>query len=134
MVKIDMGAHIDGFIAVVAHTVVISDEKTKITGRKADTILAAHLASEAALRLVKPGNEVCSIVLAKVSFFWDQSQDMGSSSFLLKKQVSDYLTYLVYKLEACFLAGEITWTPVLNRISEKTDFGTSRLNRLDIFS
>ena len=63
MVKIDMGAHIDGFIAVVAHTVVISDEKTKITGRKADTILAAHLASEAALRLVKPGNEVCSIVL-----------------------------------------------------------------------
>ena len=69
MVKIDMGAHIDGFIAVVAHTVVISDEKTKITGRKADTILAAHLASEAALRLVKPGNEVCSIVLAKVSFF-----------------------------------------------------------------
>ena len=101
MVKIDMGAHIDGFIAVVAHTVVISDEKTKITGRKADTILAAHLASEAALRLVKPGNEVCSIVLTK-------SQDMGSSSFLLKKQVSDYLTYLVYKLEACFLAGEIT--------------------------
>ena len=73
MVKIDMGAHIDGFIAVVAHTVVISDEKTKITGRKADTILAAHLASEAALRLVKPGNEVCSIVLTKVSFFWDQS-------------------------------------------------------------
>ena len=69
-----------------------------------------------------------------VSFFWDQSQDMGSSSFLLKKQVSDYLTYLVYKLEACFLAGEITWTPVLTRISEKTDFGTSRLNRLDIFS
>ena len=58
MVKLDMGAHIDGFIAVVAHTVVISDEKTKITGRKADTILAAHLASEAALRLVKPGNEV----------------------------------------------------------------------------
>ena len=87
MVKIDMGAHIDGFIAVVAHTVVISDEKTKITGRKADTILAAHLASEAALRLVKPGNEVCSIVLTKVSFFWDQSQDMGSSSFLLKKQI-----------------------------------------------
>lgn len=29
MVKIDMGAHIDGFIAVVAHTVVISDEKNK---------------------------------------------------------------------------------------------------------
>ncbi len=61
MVKIDMGAHIDGFIAVVAHTVVVGHEKgTKVTGRKADVMLAAHLAAEAALRLVKPGNEVRS--------------------------------------------------------------------------
>jgi methionine aminopeptidase len=58
MVKIDLGAHIDGFIAVVAHTVVAG--KDKITGRQADVMLAAHLASEAALRLVKPGNEVCT--------------------------------------------------------------------------
>lgn len=31
----------------------------KVTGRKADAMLAAHVASEIALRLVKPGNEVC---------------------------------------------------------------------------
>ena len=35
-------------------------EKPVIEGRKADAILAAHFASEAALRLVKPGNEVCT--------------------------------------------------------------------------
>ena len=29
----------------------------KVTGRKADAMMAAHLASEAALRLVKPGND-----------------------------------------------------------------------------
>merc|ERR1712212_872025 len=59
MVKIDMGAHIDGFIAVVAHTLVVGVNKdsAQLTGRKADAMLAAHLASEAALRLVKPGNE-----------------------------------------------------------------------------
>ena len=58
-VKIDMGAHIDGFIAVVAHTVVVGTSKDKkVKGRQADAIMAAHLASEAALRLVKPGNEV----------------------------------------------------------------------------
>lgn len=62
VVKIDMGAHIDGFIAVVAHTVIVSDGKSKITGRKADAVLAAHLAAEAALRLVKPGNEVLIII------------------------------------------------------------------------
>ena len=59
MVKIDLGAHIDGFIAVVAHTVVVGSSKdNKVKGRAADAIMAAHLASEAALRLVKQGNEV----------------------------------------------------------------------------
>jgi len=59
MAKIDMGAHIDGFIAVVAHTVVVGVDK--VTGRQADALLAAHLASEAALRLVKPGNETYAV-------------------------------------------------------------------------
>jgi methionine aminopeptidase len=54
-----LGAHIDGFIAVAAHTIVVGlDAGAKVTGRKADVILAAHYASEAALRLVKPSNEV----------------------------------------------------------------------------
>jgi len=62
MVKIDMGAHIDGFIAVVAHTVVVgATVDNPVTGSKADALLAAHLASEAALRLVKPGNETYEI-------------------------------------------------------------------------
>lgn len=55
-----MGAHIDGFIAVVAHTHVV-EPKEKVTGRKADVVLAAYYASEAALRLVKPGNEVSTL-------------------------------------------------------------------------
>lgn len=59
MVKIDLGAHIDGFIAVVAHTVVVGEEK--VGGKKADALLAAHLAAEAALRLVKPGNETYTV-------------------------------------------------------------------------
>lgn len=58
----DLGAHIDGFIAVVAHTVVVGDNgEGKVTGRKADVILAAHYASQAALRLLKPGNETYTI-------------------------------------------------------------------------
>jgi len=62
MVKIDMGAHIDGFIAVVAHTVVVgATVENPVTGGKADALMAAHLASEAALRLVKPGNETYEV-------------------------------------------------------------------------
>eukprot|EP00058_Branchiostoma_floridae_P019926 XP_002605416.1 hypothetical protein BRAFLDRAFT_278505 [Branchiostoma floridae] len=42
MVKIDLGVHIDGFIAGVAHTLVVGASKDKpVTGRKADVIQAA---------------------------------------------------------------------------------------------
>ena len=33
-------------------------EKPVVDGRRADALLAAHYAQEAAIRLVKPGNEV----------------------------------------------------------------------------
>jgi hypothetical protein len=55
----DLGAHIDNFIAVGAHTVVVPAEgKTDgvITGPQADVIAAAYHAAELAVRLIKPGN------------------------------------------------------------------------------
>ncbi|GJS10396.1 ERBB-3 binding protein 1 [Tanacetum coccineum] len=52
---IDMGCHIDGFIAVVAHTHVL--HKGPVTGRAADFIAAANMAAEVALRLVRPGKK-----------------------------------------------------------------------------
>lgn len=62
LVKIDLGAHIDGFIAVVAHSLVIGASPTNLVeGKKANVLLAAHYASEAALRLLKPGNETYTI-------------------------------------------------------------------------
>lgn len=58
VVKIDLGAHIDGFIAVAAYTVAVqaADPAAKVSGRAADVILAAYWASQAALRLIKPNN------------------------------------------------------------------------------
>lgn len=52
----DMGCHIDGFIAVVAHTHVL--QEGPVTGRAADVIAAANTAAEVALRLVRPGRKV----------------------------------------------------------------------------
>ena len=55
----DLGAHIDGLIGVVGHTVVCTANPTvPITGRKSDAICAAYYAAEAALRLLRPGNKV----------------------------------------------------------------------------
>ncbi|THD22089.1 Proliferation-associated protein 2G4 [Fasciola hepatica] len=58
LVKIDLGAHIDGFAAVVGHTVVVgSSQERRVTGKKADVVIAAHTAAEVALRQLRPGNE-----------------------------------------------------------------------------
>jgi len=65
----DLGAHIDGFIAVVAHTLVVGASlERKVTGKKANVVLAAYLASQAALRLLKPGNEVIISLTFSLNF------------------------------------------------------------------
>lgn len=44
---------------MIAHTIVVgANSDTKITGKKANCFLAAHYASQAALRLMRPGIEV----------------------------------------------------------------------------
>ncbi|KAJ6746931.1 hypothetical protein OIU74_029408, partial [Salix koriyanagi] len=55
IVKIDLGCHIDGFIAVVGHTHALQSGPVK--GRAADVIAAANTAAEVALRLVRPGKK-----------------------------------------------------------------------------
>ncbi|PVD35986.1 hypothetical protein C0Q70_02956 [Pomacea canaliculata] len=92
MVKIDLGAHVDGFIAVAAHTVVIGASKeSKVTGRKADVMMAAHMASEAALRLVKPGNENYQVTdgIQKVADCYKCKPLEGMLSHQLLKNVID---------------------------------------------
>lgn len=55
IVKIDLGVHIDGYIASVAHTMIVEPED-KIEGPLADLFTAARYAVEAAHKVIKPGN------------------------------------------------------------------------------
>jgi curved DNA binding protein len=89
--KIDLGAHIDGFIAVVAHTLVVQETAGKITGRLADVILAAHYASEAALRLVKPSNESDKVTetVTKIAESFKCKPIEGILSHELKQNILD---------------------------------------------
>lgn len=65
VVKIDLGAHIDGYIACAAHTLVVTSTPDQaVTGKKADVICAAYFASEAALRLFRPGRKNSEITKA----------------------------------------------------------------------
>ncbi|KAJ0978293.1 hypothetical protein J5N97_013776 [Dioscorea zingiberensis] len=89
IVKIDMGCHIDGFIAVVAHTHVI--QEGPITGRAADVIAAANTAAEVALRLVRPGknNKDVTEAIQKVAAAYDCKIVEGVLSHQLKQFVID---------------------------------------------
>ncbi|KAL1816967.1 hypothetical protein DCAR_0521381 [Daucus carota subsp. sativus] len=89
VLKIDMGCHVDGFIAVVAHTHVLQDGK--VTGKAANVIAAANTAAEVALRLVRPGkkNKDVSEAVQKVAAAYDCKIVEGVLSHQLKQFVID---------------------------------------------
>lgn len=89
VVKIDMGCHIDGFIAIVAHTHVLQDGP--VTGKAADVIAAANTAAEVALRLVRPGrkNQDVTEAIQKVAAAYDCKIVEGVLSHQMKQFVID---------------------------------------------
>merc|ERR1719359_1354291 len=87
--KIDLACHIDGFIAAAAHTIVIGGEK--VEDRRADVIMAAWNAAEAALRLVQAGNTNTQVTeaFAKVAEEFKCKPVQGVLSHQLKKHIID---------------------------------------------
>jgi len=58
VVKIHLGAHIDGFAAISAETMIVGvSESEPASGRQAEVVKAAWTAAEAAMRTVKAGNK-----------------------------------------------------------------------------
>lgn len=92
LVKIDLGCHIDGYIAVVAHTLVVgATREKKVTGRKADVILAAYHAAEAAIRLIKPGesNNNVTEMIDRIAHAYHCKPVEGMISYQMSRGVID---------------------------------------------
>jgi methionine aminopeptidase len=73
-VKLHLGAHIDGFAAITAETIVVgATPENPVTGRRADALRAAWSAAEVAMRLVRVGNKNWQVTEAvgKVAAAWD---------------------------------------------------------------
>lgn len=87
--KIDMACHFDGFIAAAAHTVVVGD--TKVEDNRANVIMAAWTAAEAALRLVQVGNTNTAVTaaFAKAAAEFNCKPMQGVLSHQIKKHVID---------------------------------------------
>jgi hypothetical protein len=74
VVKLHLGAHIDGFAAISAETIVVgATAQNPVTGRRADALRAAWTAAEVAMRLVRVGNKNWQVTEAvgKVAAAWD---------------------------------------------------------------
>jgi curved DNA binding protein len=92
VVKIDLGCHIDGYIAVVAHTIVVgATREKKVTGQRADCILAAYYAAEAALRLIKPNetNIAVTEMIDRISNVYHCKPIEGMISYQMSRGLID---------------------------------------------
>lgn len=80
--KIHIGAHIDGFAAVTAETIVVgATAENPVTGRRADVLKAAYTAAEVAMRLIKVGGKNWAVTEAvgKVAAVWECKAVEGRS-------------------------------------------------------
>ncbi|KAG1887046.1 peptidase M24, structural domain-containing protein [Suillus subluteus] len=92
VVKVHIGAHIDGFAAISAETIVVgASEQEPVTGRKADVIKAAWHAAEIAMRLMKVGNKNFTVTdaVAKTAAAWDCKPVEGMLSCQQSQNVID---------------------------------------------
>lgn len=94
MVKIDLGCHVDGYIAVAAHTVqvgYIANPEAPITGTKADLWHCAYACAEVASRMIKPGNKNAMVTdaMKKICEAFGCASITGTLMHQMKRYVID---------------------------------------------
>ena len=100
VVKLHLGAHIDGFAAITAETIVVgATPENPVTGRRADALRAAWSAAEVAMRLVRVGNKNWQVTEAvgKVAAAWDCKPVEGA--FARRERMAE--TEMTYGKECC---------------------------------
>lgn len=119
LVKIDLGVHIDGFIAVVAHTITVAGEKDLSPAdiaKRNNVLSAAYTAAEVAVRMMKPGNTNNQVTAAikSVADAFQVNPISGTLMHQMKQYVIDGNKMILlkdepeHKIDACtFEAGEV---------------------------
>eukprot|EP01028_Stygiella_incarcerata_P001202 TRINITY_DN11910_c0_g1_i3.p2 TRINITY_DN11910_c0_g1~~TRINITY_DN11910_c0_g1_i3.p2 ORF type:complete len:426 (+),score=158.69 TRINITY_DN11910_c0_g1_i3:106-1383(+) len=89
LVKIDIGAHIDGFVAVGAKTIVLKDGP--IEGRMGDVLMATKVAADTVQKMIKVGvkNIDISPVIEKIAEEYNCHPCEGVLSRQMKRYVID---------------------------------------------
>jgi len=112
LIKLDLGTHIDGYIACAAHScIVTATPEVATTGKKADVICAAHFAAECALRLFRPGKknyEITKAINTVAQNFGCQVME-GVLSHQMKRYVIDGPNVVISKETVDHKVDEVTF-------------------------
>lgn len=112
--KVDLGAHLDGFIAQAAHTIVVSaDGAAKVSGKAADVVLGAHNAMLAAQRVIREGatNTAVTEAIAKAAEAYGCTPLEGGLSHKVKKHLIDGNDVIINRETAEQKVEEIEFMP-----------------------
>lgn len=112
--KVDLGAHLDGFIAQAAHTIVVTaDGAAKVSGKAADVVLAAHNALLAAQRVIREGatNTAVTEAIAKAAEAYGVTPLEGVLSHKVKKHLIDGNDVIINRETAEQKVEEIEFAP-----------------------
>lgn len=120
VVKVQLGAHIDGYATIAAETFVVGASNSKpVEGKSADAIKAAWTAAEVAIRAMQPGKtnfEVAKEVEASIREFDGIRAVEGMQTNLMDKDVIDGKKKIV-------LAAEPTQRPEACKLEENEVYG-----------
>lgn len=122
LVKIELGVHIDGYVAAVGTSLVVgATPENPVSGPKADVILAAYHSIETALRLIRPGNSNYAITEAysKIAADFNCNMVEGVLSHETKHHVIDG--------NKCIMCKE-----TFDQHVEEFDFGVNQAYILDV--
>jgi len=101
LIKIDLAAHIDGYIAMSAQTFVLKANQEPITGPAANVVAAAYYASEIAYQLLKVGgnNQEVTEAIQKVAEFFHCKPVEGVLSHQMSRFVLDQNKVIINKID-----------------------------------
>ena len=99
LVKIELGVHVDGFPALIAYTVVVSETGEKIEGPRANVVRAVAGASKEILKVMRPGKSNFDVVKVlnkyaekyncSLPYITDDGHAPGVLSFQMSRYVID---------------------------------------------
>lgn len=112
VVKIQLGAQIDGLGTIVCDTIIVSAKGGEVSGREADLMLATYYANELLLRLMIPPGLL-------VSGSDEEKQKASSQKPITQSKITQMLEKVVKSYDCNLVEGTTSWLFERNEIEGK---------------